>query len=441
MTVLLFTDSDVFAGTERHIFDLASALRDENLQVTVACPVPSPLAAQCQNARLRVLDVPKSGLIDWKAIRVLRRLLRSEKVAVVHAHNARTALLSALAIILARRGRLVTTQHALWHKRTLQNGLKAKISLRAHRWLAGQTHGVIAISDAVRDLLVGRGDNGAKIVVVRNGIPDISQLEVSQLEVSQPDVSQLDNPHLEADQHDNPQRDNPQRSVSQLEVSQLDGEQRENSQRESAHRVLERAFEDAQTLREKLEIGDAPFVDAPFVFCAARLEREKDLSTLVSAMKTVAETAHDARCLVAGEGVLRDELQRQIDELELRNHICLLGFRDDVLSLMRACDVFVLPSLAEPFGLVLVEAMALGKPVVATDAGGPREIVQDGESGFLVAPSQPRELADALLKLLNDEDARAQMGRKARARYETHFTAKRMAQETADVYRKANPKR
>ena len=368
MKVLLFTDSDVFAGTERHILDLACALRDEKLDVTVACPIPSPLATQCQNAQVQVLDVPKKGLIDWKAVRVLRRLLKSEQINVVHAHNARTALASALAVILARRGRLVTTQHALWHKRTLQNGLKAKVSLGAHRWLSQQTHCVIAISDAVRDLLVGRGDNGEKITVVRNGIPDVS-----------------------------------------LQI-----------------------LEDAEKMREELKIGDAPFV-----FCAARLEHEKDVTSLIEAMKVVVEQTPNVQCLVAGEGVLRDELQSQIDELKLSSNVRLLGFRDDVLDLMRACDVFVLPSLAEPFGLVLIEAMALSKPVVATDEGGPREIVQDGESGFLVAPSSPRGLADALLKLLNDEKSRAQMGQKSRARYKELFTAQRMAQEIADVYRKA----
>ena len=387
MKVLLLTDADVFAGTERHIFDLACALhqndsrdsdsRDANsaassvMEVRVACPVPSPLAARCQQAQLRVLDVPKRGFIDWNAVRILRRELKSRRAEVIHAHNGRTALAAALAVFLARRGSLVTTQHFLAPNRTTQSGIKAKISDAAHRWVAKQTHAVIAISQSVRDASLSRGESSGKITVVPNGIPDVA--------------------------HDE-------------------------------HRVLDISQDESQTL----EIGDQIFI-----LCAARLEKEKDIATLINAMKIVAQDEPSALCLVAGEGALRDDLQAHIDKLSLQNNVRLLGFRDDVLSLMRACDVFVLPSLAEPFGLVLIEAMAFGKPVVATRAGGPLEIVAEGESGFLVAPSSGEELADALLKLLRDQTLRETMGAASRMRYERQFTASRMAREIAAVYARA----
>lgn len=372
ISVLLFTDADVFAGTERHVFDLACALRDLNgeVEVRVACPVPSPLSARCSESAIRVLDVPKRGFIDWHAVRVLRRQLKHKHIDIIHAHNGRTALAGAMAVLGARRGKLMTTQHFLSPNRTAQSGIRAKLFGAAHGWVGQKSGANIAISQAVCDAMIARGEDTDKITVVRNGIPDI------------------------------------------------------------AHRVLHRVLDDAKTIREKLQMGDAPFV-----FCAARLETEKDVASLIAAMKSVVEIIPKAQCLVAGEGTLRDELQTKIDAMKLHNNVRLLGFRDDVLALMRACDVFVLPSLAEPFGLVLIEAMALSKPVIATEEGGPREIVHDGESGFLVAPASPPELSDAILKLLGDENARAQMGEKSRARYEKLFTASRMAQEIAAVYR------
>src|SRR4051812_4058273 len=111
--VLLFTDADVFAGTERHMLDLAQGLRDEGVKVTIACPKPAILADYAVAHGFPVLTIQKGGLIDWPAIRILRRLLKSGHIDVVHAHNGRTALSAALAVHLARQGRCVQTQHFL----------------------------------------------------------------------------------------------------------------------------------------------------------------------------------------------------------------------------------------------------------------------------------------------------------------------------------------
>ena len=106
---------------------------------------------------------------------------------------------------------------------------------------------------------------------------------------------------------------------------------------------------------------------------------------------------------------------------------------------MAACDIFVLPAPAEPFGLVLIEAMALGKPVIAAGAGGPLEIVADGESGLLVPPHDPAAMAAAISQLLADPEKIRAMGAAGRRRFETHFTADRMARQMADIYHKIVP--
>ena len=186
----------------------------------------------------------------------------------------------------------------------------------------------------------------------------------------------------------------------------------------------------AAETRRSLAIGP----DTPLIVCAARLEREKDIASLISAVKSVRETMSSVRCLVAGEGAERDALDAQVQALGLEISVTLLGFRGDAPALMAAADVFVLPSLAEPFGLVLLEAMALGRPVVATRAGGPIEIVQDGETGFLVPPSSPDALASALQTLLDDPALARRMGENGHARYEAQFTAAKMSQAILAVY-------
>ena len=375
MRVLLFTDADVFAGTERHIFDLASALQvgfKDEVAVRVACPVPAPLAERCREAGIEVVAIAKRGLIDLNAVRQLRRMLKSGRVDLIHAHNGRTALCAALAVTLARRGQFVMTQHFLSPNHTSQSGLKGAISGRAHGWVSRKAALFIAISQAVRNAMIERGEvEKEKIAVVLNGVPDAA---------------------------------------------------------DTSNRVLD----EPQSVREKFGVGVRPLI-----VCAARLEAEKGLETLVAAMQTVRQAQPEALCLIAGDGSLHDELQGQIERAQLGDNVRLIGFQVDVLALVNAADVFVLSSLSEPFGLAIIEAMSLGKPVVATRSGGPLEIVANGESGILVAPSSSEDMAQALLRLLGNETERDQMGQAARERYVEHFTSERMAREMVAAYRLA----
>ena len=96
----------------------------------------------------------------------------------------------------------------------------------------------------------------------------------------------------------------------------------------------------------------------------------------------------------------------------------------------------MLPSLAEPFGLVILEAMALGRPVIATNAGGPPEIVEEGVTGLLVPPSDPPALAAAIRRLFTDRQATEAMGQRGLERFQARFTAARMAQDMLALYRR-----
>ena len=126
-----------------------------------------------------------------------------------------------------------------------------------------------------------------------------------------------------------------------------------------------------------------------------------------------------------------------ISELALNGSVQLLGFRNDAHALMCAADVVVLPSLAEPFGLVILEAMALGRPVVATRAGGPMEIIVDGGTGLLAKPSDPVSLASVLLRLLGCPEEAARMGAAGRLRFQERYQSCHMAEATLQVYLRA----
>ena len=128
MRVALFTDSDVFAGTESYIFDLGRGLRDLGVEVRIACPTPSVLAERAGGEAFSILPIPKGGLIDREAIRTLSGLLRAGEIDVVHANNGRTMLSSAMAVARAGKGASIATQHFLEPDHVTRRGLKAVLS-------------------------------------------------------------------------------------------------------------------------------------------------------------------------------------------------------------------------------------------------------------------------------------------------------------------------
>lgn len=173
---------------------------------------------------------------------------------------------------------------------------------------------------------------------------------------------------------------------------------------------------------------------SPIVGNVAALAAHKGQKHLVAAAKRVVSREPDARFLIVGEGELADVLDKQIKTLALERHVFLTGFRPDALGLMKSFDLFVMSSVTEGLGSAALEAMACGRAVVATRAGGLPEAVADGETGLLVAPHDEEALAEAILKLLHDPARRAAMGAAGRQRVIDHFSVDRMVSATILVY-------
>lgn len=139
---------------------------------------------------------------------------------------------------------------------------------------------------------------------------------------------------------------------------------------------------------------------------------------------------------LVGEGALRRELEARAAALGGAERVRFTGFRRDVAALVRGFEIFAFSSTHEGTPNAVLEAMALGKPVVATRAGGTDEVVQDGVTGLLVPPRDPAALADALLYLLRHPEQGRTFGRAGRRRVEELFTVERMAGSTLEAYRR-----
>lgn len=131
------------------------------------------------------------------------------------------------------------------------------------------------------------------------------------------------------------------------------------------------------------------------------------------------------KCIIIGEGQERESLQREISKNKLNDRIMLTGFKSDAISYINAMDIFVLPSEREGFPRVILEAMLMEKPVIASDIAGPSEIVVNGETGFLVLAGHSQMLAEAILRLLKEHELRKHMGEKGRRRVIEDFPIKR----------------
>ncbi|MGE5707124.1 MAG: glycosyltransferase, partial [Bacteroidota bacterium] len=153
-----------------------------------------------------------------------------------------------------------------------------------------------------------------------------------------------------------------------------------------------------ETLRQEFSVPEGGTV----ILTAARLANQKGIAYLLSAMPMILSECPNTRVWLAGDGPLRGMLEARAQELHVQHAVRFLGNRGDVPDLLRAADIFCLPSISEGLPLSIAEAMAASLPVVATTVGGVPEIVRNGLTGWLVPPCQPSLLANRLLSLVRD---------------------------------------
>jgi len=177
---------------------------------------------------------------------------------------------------------------------------------------------------------------------------------------------------------------------------------------------------------------------AAVVLSVGRLDRVKDFGTLVRAMTKVVIDVPEAVLLIAGGGdeAYRQELIRLADELGIADHVRLLGSRRDVPALLAACDVFTLTSVTEALSMTILEAMAAGRPVLATDVGGNAEVVVPGETGVLIPVGDSSAAAQALIDLLTDPRRARGMGAAGRRRVRERFTRAATFEAYRRLYRR-----
>ena len=169
------------------------------------------------------------------------------------------------------------------------------------------------------------------------------------------------------------------------------------------------------------------FPGKKIIYSAGRLSEQKGFNYLIDAAAILGKTRSDLVFIISGEGKLEHELKTRVRELGLDASFIFEGFTSDIFPYLKGCDLFVLASLFEGMPNVVMEAMAVGKPVVATDVNGAKELMQNGTTGLIIPPADPESLARAIASIIDDQTRLASLGQAGRKRVAEQFTIQKMA--------------
>lgn len=198
------------------------------------------------------------------------------------------------------------------------------------------------------------------------------------------------------------------------------------------------ALADPAYARQQFQIP----ADAPVIGTIGRLTTQKGQIYLLQAVSLLKKEFPNLRVIIIGDGELRGELEAQTKALDITTQVIFTGSRDhrETLRLLSGMDMFVFPSLWEGFGLVLLEAMALKKPIVASNVSAIPESVQDGSTGILVPPQQSQALAEAISRMLRAPDSFRTMGQNGYFTLQHSFSVSQMVHNTSVLYRACSNK-
>jgi glycosyltransferase involved in cell wall biosynthesis len=317
-----------------------------------------------------------SPLADLRALAALYSEFRRLKPQIVHTHMAKAGLLGRTAAVLYNltRGRAPRARIVhTYHGHVLDGyfgALKTSLFITLERWVAKRSDAIVAIAPAIRNELL----NGYRI-------GRDQQYHVIPLGFALAPFAAVD-----------------------------------EAARAEARRAL-----------------DIPAA-APVITTVGRLTAIKQQSWLLTLTRQIADRRPDVILLIAGEGELRQDLERQAAELRLTNHVRFLGWRRDLATLYAATDVFVLTSRNEGTPVALIEAMAAGVPGVATDVGGVPAVIADDSMGVRVRLDDDKAFVAAVLRLLDAPD-RAAIGARGRAHVLKHFDSGRLVADIEQLYR------
>ena len=367
--IILYTDTPIAGGAEKHIHLLARQLTNDGYNVTVVCSRNKSLDAWVEDMKkdgMKVIRLNVSHKHDPRHLFQLRKIIRELKPDILHIHlwnpgACRYAFWSAS----PKKIKIVTTEHDPFPLKSLKKRIKKKTLKRT-------AHTITVSETSYNQMLTLYPELKGKMSVIHNGI-DLAAFEKDLVHFSNQEKARIRQQIMKVDAND--------------------------------------------------------FV----IVSIAALHPRKGLKFLLEAFKEVCEQRNDARLVIIGEGPQKKELEKLGKKLKISDKIRMLGWQENIPRMLKSSDLFVLPSVKEAFGLVLLEAMAAQLPILATKVGGIPEIVQDKKNGILVEPGKSHELSEKILMLISNRPLREKLSFLGHHRVKD-FDIREMVQKTKMVY-------
>jgi glycosyltransferase involved in cell wall biosynthesis len=362
LTILHTIETAGPGGAENVLLSLASNLDPGRYRSLALLPDGRWLPGKLREKGIPTVTAESKGWHDLSLLRTMARIVREEKVSLIHSHLPDQNFYSCLVGGYTKCKTVVTYHGSPGEPRNF----KSKQAFKA--WVVRRTaDAVVVVSDYLKGLFGELGFPAHKITRIYNGV-DLQRFASSQ-------------------------------------AGQL---------RAETHSSL----------------------DTKLVGMVANLRQSKGYEHLIRAARIVIDAQPQTRFIAVGETNHRTAgaMTALIGELGLQDRFLFLGFREDVPAVLNDLDVFVLSSTVEGLSIATIEAMAAGKPVVATRSGGPQEIVDEGRTGFLVPPANSEAMAARICELLAHPDMAAVMGRNARKAVEGKFSLSGMVNQYENLY-------
>ena len=373
MKILQVAYKSSVSGGEKVLFDLATSLKERGHEVIAVSPEAGQLPDELGKEGIRTEVIPFHKTYDLRAARRLARFIKREKNEVLHSHSMLTSIISRIAGRWARVPVSVSTEHLTME--LARGGRSREIGER----LKARYYRALGNYTSRYNQRVIAVSRAVRDDLIEQGIP-ARRITVIQNGIPLPQIDPAA----------------------------------------------------GKRIRRELGIKEEETV----IGAVGRLSPQKDYPTMLRAFSEVVRKSPEAVLLIAGDGYLRDNLQKLSDKLGIRERVKFLGYRSDVLEVVSSFDIYALSSLWEGLPLAVLEAMALQKPVAATAVPGTKEALVDGKTGFLVPLKNAHSLAGKIAELIKDPAKARKMGEAGRRRARERFTLKRVVDEHEALYRR-----
>ena len=367
---LMAGDPSIFGGGKRVFMQLMTYLNKEEFQFYSCCAFDKEQEEFLSKQGGTIVHIDIQCGGFRYSIKKLIDLLREEKIDIIHSQGARADFYSRVATKLARQKTKIVNTVAVLVEKYNVGILRKRIYCSLDGFTERYTDKFIVVSDALK-----------KSLIITHCIPKQKVVKIY------------------------------------------------NGVRVQEYRIHD-CDKSYRKTKKELGIHNEVFV----IGAIGRLVWGKGFEYLIEAIPEIVRHMPDARFLLVGDGPRKQRLEALSEELRVRDNVIFAGFRSDIKEILSAIDILVIPSLLEGFPMITLEAMAMAKPIVATNIDGITEQITDEVNGILVPPKNPAALAIAIIELFRNKERAQKLGLSARKKVEQEFSVEKMVAETERVY-------